>query len=171
MTLDHLWAAWRAAFLDSPAVGSIERHDGCVFCELLASSEPPQTTLVLGRTPSCAVILNLYPYTSGHVLVLPRRHVSSLSELSNDEANDLWATIRRAHDAVVAAYAPDGLNVGANLGRAAGAGIPDHLHFHVLPRWSGDTNFTTTIASTRVIPEALDATWAKLSTAWEQAAQ
>ena len=112
------------------------------------------------------VIMNAYPYASGHVLVMPIRHVSELSELEPSESAELWSVTRDAVTAIEAAYLPDGMNIGANLGRAAGAGIPRHLHLHVVPRWIGDTNFMTTIASVRVMPEALSDSWQKIRAAW-----
>jgi ATP adenylyltransferase len=113
--------------------------------------------------------LNAYPYGSGHLLVLPVRHVADLGDLTPEESSALWETARTAVKAAGDAYHPDGFNVGANLGRAAGAGIPQHLHLHVLPRWSGDTNFMTAIGGVRVIPESLATTWAKVSAAWPTA--
>ena len=109
------------------------------------------------------------PCTSGHMLVLPRRAVATLDALTTDEHLELWSTVRDAVAAIGEAYSPDGMNIGLNLGRAAGAGIDGHLHVHVLPRWSGDTNFTTTTAGTRVLPEALDETWRRLRGAWPDA--
>ena len=121
------------------------------------------------RGPTCFAVLNAFPYTSGHMLVLPRRAVATLDALTTDEHLELWSTVRDAVAAIGEAYSPDGMNIGLNLGRAAGAGIDGHLHVHVLPRWSGDTNFTTTTAGTRVLPEALDETWRRLSGAWPDA--
>ena len=111
-------------------------------------------------------LLNAYPYTSGHLLVVPRRAVAALAELTEDEHAALWSTVRDAVAAVEAAYSPGGVNVGLNQGAAAGAGVPGHLHVHVLPRWSGDTNFMTATADTRVLPEALGETWRRLVEAW-----
>ncbi len=111
-------------------------------------------------------VLNAYPYASGHLLVLPLRHEGALSDLVTEESQELWEAARQAVAAVEVAYQPDGANLGANFGRAAGAGIPDHLHLHVLPRWSGDTNFMTAVAGTRVIPESLEAAWKRLHAAW-----
>ncbi len=119
-----------------------------------------------GRGERCFALLNLYPYSSGHILVLPNHAVVNLEDLDEDSAAELWRGVRLAVGAVKAAYRPDGINVGANLGRAAGAGVPDHLHIHVVPRWAGDTNFTTTIAETRIVPEPLDVTWRKVTGAW-----
>ncbi len=111
-------------------------------------------------------VLNAYPYAPGHLLVMPRRHVASLAELDADERSDLWTMVEDALSAIEAAYAPEGMNMGANLGPAAGAGIPRHVHVHAVPRWAGDTNFMTTVAGVRVLPESLPDTWAKLHRSW-----
>jgi ATP adenylyltransferase len=111
-------------------------------------------------------MLNAYPYSSGHLLVMPRRHVRELEDLTGDEAMALWQAVHRSAAALKAAYQPEGLNLGVNLGRAAGAGIPAHLHVHVVPRWIGDTNFMTTAAGVRVLPEALAVTWQRVRAAW-----
>ncbi len=111
-------------------------------------------------------MVNIFPYTSGHLMVMPCRHVGDLSALTDDEAAALMAMTRQATAAVQAAYAPDGINVGINLGRAAGAGVPGHLHVHVVPRWTGDTNFMTSVAETRVMPEPLSQTFERLHGAW-----
>ncbi len=142
--------------------------DECVFCGLLAAEVPDTETHVVWRHLGglAAAILNAYPYSSGHVMVMPVRHAGDLEELTADETRALWEGVGQAVRAVKAAYRPDGLNVGANLGRAAGAGVPGHLHVHVLPRWVGDSNFMTSIADARVLPEPLAATYAKLRAAW-----
>jgi diadenosine tetraphosphate (Ap4A) HIT family hydrolase len=135
----------------------------------VASGEPSEDNGIVWRGPLTLAVLNAYPYASGHLLVLPLRHLSDLAELTPEESSDLWETVRRATAALLSAYDPDGCNIGANLGRAAGAGIPRHLHLHVLPRWSGDTNFMTTVAGVRIIPEPLSETWKKLHDAWPAA--
>jgi ATP adenylyltransferase len=112
------------------------------------------------------VILNRFPYGSGHLLVMPYREVAELAALTDDEHTELWTLVRTAVAAVTSAYQPDGVNVGANLGEAAGAGVPGHLHVHVLPRWHADSNFMTAVAETRVLPESLPATWQKVTAAW-----
>ena len=117
-----------------------------------------------GRTS--LVVLNAYPYASGHLMAVPLRHVGSLGDLSEEEAVELWAVARLGVAALEGAYGPDGFNLGANLGEAAGAGIPKHLHLHAVPRWSGDTNFMTAVADTRVLPETLVSSWERLSAAW-----
>ncbi len=167
--MDRLWAGWRSAYLESTGEEAAPGPDGCVFCGLLASGLPEERSLIVWRSPTVAVLLNAYPYGSGHLLVLPVRHVGDLTEVVDPERADLWNAVHAGVEAVTAAYGPGGINVGANLGRAAGAGIPGHLHVHVLPRWDGDTNFMTTVASTRVLPEPLSETWRKLKAAWPPA--
>jgi ATP adenylyltransferase len=136
-----------------------------VFCRL-AEATDRRAALVLETTPTTITAMNLYPYGSGHLLVAPRRHVADLEALDATEAADFVAAQQRAVRALKAAYSPDGLNLGANLGRAAGAGIPSHLHLHVLPRWNGDTNFMTSVAEVRVLPEDLMTGYDKILAAW-----
>jgi ATP adenylyltransferase len=167
MTLQHLWAGWRLEYIESATANERERRDDeCVFCRLAASGPPSPANGVVWRDELSYAVLNLYPYTSGHLLVVPARHVGDLSELTDDESTALWATTRRAVEAVERGYKPDGVNMGANLGRAAGAGIPNHLHLHVVPRWSGDTNFMTAVAGVRVLPQALEDCWEVLAASW-----
>jgi diadenosine tetraphosphate (Ap4A) HIT family hydrolase len=165
LSLDHLWAAWRSEYITA-AVNEPPRGDGSVFSRILSSGAPDAETHIVWRGDLTFAILNAFPYTSGHVLVMPMREVGELAALTNDEHVELWAAVRSAVAAVQAAYRPEGVNVGANLGRAAGAGIPTHLHVHVLPRWAGDTNFMTAVAGVRVMPEALAESAAKIRAAW-----
>ncbi len=171
MSLDHLWAGWRREYIveatERERRGDISQDAAdCVFCRLAASGPPSEDNLVVWRGEAAFVVLNAYPYASGHVLVLPLRHVGSLADLTAGESSRLWAATEAAVAAIEAAYGPDGLNMGANLGRAAGAGIPSHVHLHVLPRWSGDTNFMTAVSETRVLPETLQLSWKRLTDAW-----
>jgi ATP adenylyltransferase len=167
MGLEQLWAGWR---LDYVASATAEERKGgveeCVFCRIAESGPPSADNGVVWRDDITFATLNAFPYASGHLLVLPVRHVSTFEELTAEESAGLWAATRAALAAISGAYDPDGLNMGANLGRAAGAGIPRHLHLHALPRWSGDTNFMTAVAGVRVMPEALSASWARLHAAW-----
>lgn len=158
MTLDRLWAGWRTEYVASAGDSSIE----CVFCRILASGEDDEATHIVWRGDAVFAILNAYPYTSGHVLVMPYEHGGDLEALAGDVRDELWATVTRVVDAIKRVYSPEGLNVGMNLGRAGGAGVPGHLHVHALPRWDGDTNFMTSIGEARVLPEALDDTDSKL---------
>jgi ATP adenylyltransferase len=137
-----------------------------VFCQLFTGAATLEERHIVWEGPDAVVLLNAYPYASGHLLVMPRRHIGDLGELDDDESIALWEATRKAIKAIEQAYHPNGLNFGANLGRAAGAGIPRHVHIHVLPRWHGDTNFMTTIAATRVLPESLPDTWARVRAAW-----
>jgi ATP adenylyltransferase len=122
--------------------------------------------LILERAAHSFAVMNAYPYTSGHVMVAPIRHVASITELDAEEAAALMHGVQRATATIEAVYAPEGVNVGINIGRAAGAGVPGHVHVHVLPRWNGDTNFMTAVAETRVLPESLRESYEKLRTAW-----
>lgn len=165
-SLDHLWAGWRSEYLRRPEPPP--GKDGCVFCSLLADPERDVENHVLWRHPdgSAAAVINAFPYTSGHLMVMPVRHVGALEDLDGPEGAAVWAGVVDAVVALKAAYVPDGLNMGANLGRPAGAGIPAHVHVHVLPRWNGDTNFMTPVADTRVLPEPLAESASKVRDAW-----
>jgi ATP adenylyltransferase len=171
VALERFSAAWREEYVTSVDAGSNASDEhGCVFCRL-AEEPVDESTGVLVRSELNFVVLNAFPYGSGHLLVVPRRHVASLPDLTNAEYVDYFLMLRTAVVAIEKAYGPDGLNVGMNLGLAAGAGIPQHLHGHVLPRWSGDTNFMTTIGETRVLPESLASTWQKVHSALETDAE
>ncbi|HLN05231.1 MAG TPA: HIT domain-containing protein [Acidimicrobiales bacterium] len=169
MTLEHLWAGWRREYVAS-VVDAGERDDeSCVFCRILALGEPDATNGIVWRDELTFAVLNAYPYASGHLLVMPVRHVSDLKDLTAGEGAGLWKATLAAVAAINSAYNPDGINMGANLGRAAGAGIPRHVHLHVLPRWAGDTNFMTSVAGLRVMPESLPESWRRLHEAWDSA--
>ena len=133
---------------------------GCIFCGACDGDSP--SPLVVHRGTHCFVILNKFPYSNGHLLVVPRRHVGGFAGLEATELGELAALVQAAEKVLTAAYAPHGLNVGVNVGRAAGAGVPGHLHVHLVPRWDGDTSFMTVVSDTRVVPENLDATARRL---------
>ncbi len=156
--LKRLWAGWRREYVSGE---HDDDEDGCLLCRVI-----DEASTVVWRGAGCAAVLNAFPYTSGHLMVMPVRHVGELEDIEDDEAAELWATVADAVRALKAAYGPDGINMGANLGRAAGAGVPGHFHVHVLPRWSGDTNFMTSVAEARVLPESLDATYEKVKGSW-----
>jgi len=167
VSLEQLWAGWRHHYVVSATEAERRGTDGgCVFCALGASGPPSVDNGVLWRGKETFAVLNAYPYASGHLMVMPVRHVGAMGALTESEAAELWAGVRRAVAALEGGYSPDGMNVGANLGRAAVAGIPDHLHVHALPRWSGDTNFMTTVGGARVLPETLATAWEKLTAHW-----
>jgi ATP adenylyltransferase len=163
--MDRLWAGWRSAYVAAAGNGALA-GDGSIFTRILASGLPDEETHVVWRGELTFAILNAFPYTSGHLLVMPYREVGELEDLGPDETAALWAGVRDAVVAVKAAYQPHGVNVGLNLGEAAGAGIPGHLHVHVLPRWNADSNFMTSIAEVRVLPESLGDSWRRLRAAW-----
>jgi ATP adenylyltransferase len=146
-----LWAPWRIEYITG------DKAAGCVFCAA-ARGEGDDAALVLERGERCFTMLNAFPYTSGHAMVLPDRHVPDLLDLDEAEVGEVMALTRRCLRAMRAAMSPEGFNVGVNLGQAAGAGIAEHLHLHIVPRWSGDTNFMPVLADTHVIPQALQAT-------------
>jgi ATP adenylyltransferase len=152
--VERLWSPWRLAYVSGG------EPTGCVFCD--APNNGQAEPLVLFGGVTCYVILNLYPYNNGHLLVVPRRHVATLAEATPDELAELIHLTRAAEIAFTEAYHPQGLNVGMNLGRAAGAGVADHMHIHVVPRWAGDTNFMSVVGDVRVLPEELEHTGARL---------
>jgi len=162
VSLERLWAGWRSEWVGS--AGAEVPDDECLFCGLAAA--PADEALVVARQERTFAVLNAYPYTSGHLMVAPLLHEGDLERLPADDASDLMAATQQATAAVKRAYAPDAVNIGMNLGRAAGAGILGHLHVHVVPRWNGDTNFMTTVAETRVLPETLAKTLERLRDAW-----
>ena len=164
--LERLWNGWRSAYVTSVVpTGSLP--DGqSVFTAILASGLSDIETHVVHRGPTCFVILNAFPYAPGHSLVLPYRQVGDLEALEPDEITELWATVTDTVRATKAAYRPEGLNVGINLGRPAGGSVSEHLHVHVVPRWTGDANFMTALADTRTLPEALVDSAAKLRRHW-----
>jgi ATP adenylyltransferase len=153
--MDRLWSPWRNSY-----VTRTEEERGCVFCDALASEAG--RALIVSEGDTCFVILNLYPYNSGHLLIVPRRHVGTLAALETPELVELATLTRRADMALTEAYQPQGLNIGMNLGRPAGAGVLDHLHVHLVPRWTGDTNFMSVVGHVRVLPEELPQTAERL---------
>lgn len=158
--MDHLWTPWRSTYMQA------KKDKGqCIFCEAAAGSNDEET-LVVYRGELSFVILNRYPYTSGHVMIAPYVHVSRLTQTSEQTSQEMMLLARKAEDAIEGVYRPDGLNLGMNLGEAAGAGIEQHIHLHVLPRWLGDANFMTSVSQTRIIPESLNDTYAKLRRAF-----
>jgi len=159
---DHLWAGWRAEYISGVATKPVAGP--CFFCALQEFDD--EEAMILERTDTTFTLMNAYPYNSGHLLVAPRRHESTLVGLDAAEAGELMSAIRRANQALIDAYEPGGVNIGANVGRAAGAGVPGHVHVHALPRWEGDTNFMTAVAETTVLPESLRTSYDKLRAAW-----
>ena len=169
--LEHLWNGWRAAYVISAgAVGGIDPDDtSSVFTRILQSGLTDEQANIVYRGPKTFVLMNAFPYSVGHALVLPYREVAHLEDLTAEECAELWTTVTDAVRAVKAAMNPGGVNVGINLGEPAGGSVREHLHVHVVPRWNGDANFMTATANTRTLPEALADTTAKLRAAWPTA--
>ena len=145
--MDSIWAPWRRAYVTSGV-----ETPGCVFCRALERAAEADS-LVVHVAPLSLVMMNLFPYNSGHIMVAPRRHIARLAEADEAELLELMSLTRRLEGVLTEVYRPQGLNVGMNLGRVAGAGVEDHIHMHLVPRWNGDTNFMTVVGETRVIPE------------------
>jgi len=190
--MDRLWTPWRYSYITRadpqsrtgvpaalnawPPTEAEDKH--CIFCNMIAAVDyaiangmPREAAegaaQIVHRGPHCFVCLNAYPYSTGHVMILPYQHLSSLAGLPPDAANEMMLLAQRSELVLREVYSPGGLNMGLNLGEAAGAGIADHIHMHVLPRWVGDTNFMTVTAETRVLPEPLDVTWKKVRPLFE----
>ncbi len=159
--MDLLWSPWRYDYIKES--GAAETG-GCVFCDILSDSASDEDKFILHRAEFNFVILNIYPYTSGHLMIVPYAHLAAIDAADKAATDEMMDLVKRAQTAVTEAYAPDGINLGMNLGHAAGAGVAGHYHMHVLPRWIGDANFMTTIGQTRTIPESLESTYAKLKT-------
>lgn len=163
--LERIWNGWRATYVGT-AGQAADGGDGSLFTRILRSGLDDETTNIVHRGERCFVILNAYPYGTGHLLVLPYRETADLEDLDGDETRELWSTVTDGVRAIKQAYAPEGINVGINLGRPAGGSVSEHLHVHVVPRWTGDSNFMTAIANTRTLPEPLADTAAKIRAAW-----
>ncbi len=156
--MDHLWSPWRYRYVSSQI-----SEEGCLFCRIAHESKDRENYVLL-RAERNFVVLNRYPYTSGHLMIAPYAHVATLEEAPPESLAEMMSLARRMEIAIRGAYKPGGLNIGLNIGKSAGAGVAGHIHMHVLPRWSGDVNFMTTIGETRVLPEELDTTYEKLLT-------
>lgn len=169
MSDPYLWTPWRMPYLRGE---TRKPYAGCVFCVKGSgdASDPEfdQRELVVARSEHVFVALNMYPYNNGHLLVIPYAHAGSLEDLPPDTLTDLMLSTNTALAALRAIYQPDAFNIGANIGASAGAGIPDHVHLHIVPRWNADTNFMTVIGGTRTMPEMLDETWRRLREVWGQ---
>ena len=158
--MDRLWSPWRYEYIASGS--AVSASNGCVFCRLRDDPDKDQANFVIHRASHSFIVLNIYPYISGHLLLVPYEHVGELDVAAKETTDELMDLTKRCQTALREAYQPTGFNIGMNLGKSAGAGIVDHIHIHILPRWTGDTNFMSTIGSTRVIPEALSTTYEKL---------
>jgi ATP adenylyltransferase len=154
--MDYLWSPWRYRY-----VAGQEPTSGCIFCQKIEQNRDEEN-LILYRGLNNFVLLNLYPYTSGHLMIAPYRHIGALGAADDATWAEMMTLTRKAEQAIQTVYRPEGINLGMNLGKSAGAGIADHIHMHVLPRWHADCNFMTVIGETRVLPEELSDTYRKL---------
>ncbi len=159
--MERLWAPWRLAYIAG------EKTEGCIFCTFPKENDD-ENRLILYRGKTCFVIMNAFPYSNGHLMVVPYRHLNDITALTDEENLEMMQLAVRCCDALKKMCRPDGFNVGMNLGRSAGAGIDDHIHMHIVPRWNGDTNFMPVLADTKVIPEALETTYAKLKPLFDE---
>ncbi|MFY9841617.1 MAG: HIT domain-containing protein [Terriglobales bacterium] len=157
--MDHLWTPWRYAY-----VTGADRLSGCIFCD--APKQSDEQARIVHRGEYCYVILNTYPYTNGHVMVVPYAHLDELLKLPTDAAHEMMALTQKMESVLRKLYVPDGINLGMNIGKAAGAGVAEHIHMHILPRWVADANFVSVIGETRVLPETLDVTWERIRKAF-----
>lgn len=158
--MEYLWSPWRMNY-----ISRTDKPSGCIFCNA-CSCEDGEENLIVRRGKLAFVILNRYPYTSGHVMVVPYAHLPSLVSLDNRTIEEMMQLIQQGLRTIEAIYQPHGFNIGANIGTVAGAGVADHVHFHIVPRWNGDTNFMTTIGAARVLPEELNKTFQRLRDGW-----
>jgi ATP adenylyltransferase len=159
--MDYLWSPWRMEYILEP-----KTDEGCIFCNGLKQVDGPDNLIVF-RGSKAFVMLNRFPYTSGHLMVVPYEHRPSLDLLETDSRSDIMNLAAKALQVLVTLYSPQGFNLGMNIGNAAGAGISEHVHLHVVPRWVGDTNFMSSVSQTRVLPELLEETYRRVKEAWE----
>ena len=160
--MERLWAPWRMEYVGK------EQRPGCLFCRVIQDPDDPDAQLAVWRPPGALVILNKFPYNPGHAMVAPQAHVPGLEALDDEKTTQLMRAVRRTIEVLRRTMQPEGFNLGANVGRAAGAGIPDHVHFHIVPRWNGDTNFMPVIDDVKVVNESLAQTAAKLRLAFSE---
>jgi ATP adenylyltransferase len=155
--MDRIWAPWRGKYIEN----SIKGHKVCVFCEL-KNKKPSKENLLIYRNEFAMIVMNKFPYNNGHILIIPVNHVASFEELSEEEFNELNKLLKKAIKAIKKAYLPEGINIGLNMGRVAGAGIDKHIHYHVVPRWNGDTNFMPVTGGTKIISEHIISSYEKI---------
>jgi ATP adenylyltransferase len=157
--MDYLWTPWRYAY-----VSSAEKATGCVFCDAVNAGDDKKVGIVY-RGQNCFIILNTFPYTPGHVMIVPYAHLDELRKLPPEDAHEMMDLSQRMESVLRTLYTPDGINLGMNIGKAAGAGIAGHIHMHVLPRWVADANFVSVVCETRILPETLEETWKRMKAA------
>src|SRR2546421_5399962 len=160
--MDRLWSPWRYDYINSGSSSEKSNTPSCVFCSMLETEGTDESKYIVHRAQHNFVVLNIYPYISGHLMIVPFAHLSLIAEAPKEITDEMMDLTKRAQSVLGEVYRPNGFNIGMNLGRAAGAGVADHFHMHIMPRWIGDTNFMTTVGETRVHPEDLATTYKKL---------
>lgn len=160
--MDYLWTPWRYAY-----VSTAHKDAGCIFCELPKLGDDVKARIV-ARGKHCYVILNTYPYTPGHVMIVPFAHLDQLQKLPQEAAHEMMELSQKLEAVLRRLYTPDGVNLGMNIGKAAGAGVAGHIHMHALPRWVADANFLSVVGETRILPETLETTYERISKAWSE---
>ncbi len=163
--MKNLWSPWRSNYIES--FKDKQSGGGCIFCEALEKNAADMDNLLVRKSKNTLVMLNLYPYNNGHLMIVPNRHIGSLEQITVEESHEMMDEIILAEKVLRKIYSPQGFNIGANLGRAGGAGVEDHIHFHIVPRWNGDTNFMPAIGEVKVISQELSETKKKLLTGYE----
>jgi len=167
--MKNLWSPWRSKYIES---FKDEQSDGkCIFCEAVQKDISDMNNLVIHKSKNAFVVMNLYPYNNGHLMIVPKRHIGSIEQITTEESHELMDEIILAEKVLQKIYSPQGFNIGANLGRAGGAGIEDHIHFHIVPRWNGDTNFMPAIGEVKVISQDLAETKKKLLAGYTELAK
>ena len=164
--MERLWSPWRSEYIDSMKDKSDD--ESCVFCNAVSENLEEESSLIVFRRNNIFTVLNLYPYNNGHLMIVPNRHISELSDITTEEFSEITSQITLGTEALKLLYSPHGFNIGANIGKAAGAGIDTHLHFHIVPRWNGDTNFMPIIGEVKVISHELLETKKNLINAFEE---
>jgi len=162
--MDYIWTPWRYAY-----VTAAEKVTGCIFCDLPKAGDDAKVYIV-HRSPHCYIVLNIYPYTPGHVMIVPFAHLDELQKLPAEVAHEMMDLAQKMERILRQLYRPDGVNLGVNIGKAAGAGVAGHVHMHVLPRWVADANFVSVVSETRILPESLDTTYERMKGAFLSAA-
>ncbi len=165
--MENLWSTWRSQYIES-FIKKPEEQEGCIFCRAASESPEDQDSLVIRKSTSTLTIMNLYPYNNGHLMVVPYRHLSRITDLTPEEKAEIMDEIDLAVQALTLIAKPDGFNIGANIGKVSGAGIADHIHYHIVPRWNGDTNFMPVLGQVKVISQDLMHTKVRLLEAYTQ---
>lgn len=160
--MDRLWTPWRFDYIKSGSVAQQGQQESCVFCSIQTDTTDDESKFILHRASHNFIVLNIYPYISGHLLIVPYMHTGELDDVPKEASDEMMDLTKRCQTVLKETYRPHGFNIGVNLGRAAGAGVAGHVHVHIMPRWTGDSNFMSTIGETRVMPEDLSTTFGKL---------